>query len=286
MKYIIFIIILVAQTINSALAYDLKVVVVSGYSKPWVVISADQVNPKNIKSARIHFHGWTQSPKSGLAFNPKYDFDWIVAEKIPNEAQIKKFVESYSIQREVEVDSSRVVLIPLSRGHCDQYEELEDISKFDSIIKKLFTEIGLNANPFLIRHMSAHSGGGKTLSRLLKNADHSLVLSKVSQAYLYDAIYHQDTVNELKTWVLNHHEGNLKQLKLFSIAGQSPEKFGKGLFKSIETGEVTQVLSVDGIKLNVKNKITKNTDRVILIQESNETKRLNHWSLVSSLWLF
>lgn len=285
MKKTILILLLLLLFQNLASAYELKIVTVSGYSKPWIAISGDQAPMKDIKTARVHFHGWTQDSATGKGYRQEYDFDWTDPSKNPSDSQLKKFVEAYGMQREVDQDSSKIILIPLARGHCDQYGELADISKFDSAFKEVSLKLGLNLNQLKLRLVSAHSGGGAFLSKLLKNSAQSTFLSQTIRANFYDAIYQADTVNGLKSWISNNIPGELKQLRLFSIPNRGPSKYGEQIYSLKGSSETLQVVDIDGAKLKWKNKITLKGDWLSVLQEQ-APYRLHHWSLVKTAWLF
>jgi len=262
-------------------AYQLKAVVVPGYSKPWIMLHSDQSSVHEINQIRIHFHGWTQDPRTGKPYQPKIDFEWKDPKLPPSEIDMRKLIEGYSIQKEVESNDRLAIIIPLSRGHCDQYPEL--LTNFDSIFSNVLRAFDLNA---ALLHASAHSGGGQFLSHLLASASRSIFLSQTLKLSLFDAIYGDSTLMNLQKWLDETKGGEVAQLQLLSISHQKPSLLADKFFTKISALENLRNYKFNGILINTKSKKLENGNQISLIEEGVIPNTLNHWTLLQQLWSF
>lgn len=273
------------QGMTIASAYEIKVNTVEGYSKPWILIHANGAKISDLKEGRIHFHGWTQDPATGAPYNDQYDFPWTDSSKTPEISDLKKFVDAYGMGVEVEKNPGRAILIPLSRGHNDEYGELLELNVFAKVFSKVLWSFSINEHQFKLISVSAHSGGGSTLSRLLSDDGMNGVFGSVGVVRLYDAIYSVETVNNIELWIKNNHH-RFKVIKLFSIPGQSPAKYGEMLYSSSGSGETIHVTDIEGVLFNQKSKFLAGGGWLQTIQEQRAPFRFNHWSLVTQFWNF
>jgi hypothetical protein len=70
-------------------------------------------------------------------------------------------------------------------------------------------------------HLSAHSGGGRTVGRWLK------FKTKIETVTIFDGVYSELQKQQLKIW----YETGVGQLNLYAIEGQSPYRFNMALLK-------------------------------------------------------
>lgn len=269
--------------LNDVLAYELRVIQTQGYSRPWIVVSADGADFSKLNQGRIHFHGWTQYRENGKPYHPHYDFLWENPDKSPDIEDLKKFVEAYGVQREVEKNPDMLMVIPVSRGRCDDYPQIHQVSTFDQAVQNLLQELGIAFPDFKFVHLSAHSGGGKVLSELLEKASESRFLSPSAKVTLYDAIYGEDWKNRILIWMNSTGPGQHRQLDLFTLPGQTPSKFSGMILNSIPSSAQTSTWMVKGNAFFEEKKIFQNQVTVRRIQETLPLE-LNHWSLVEFFW--
>ena len=265
----------------SSNAYEMKIASVPGYSKVWLMVMADRVSVDEIRNIRMHLHGWTQDRNTGAPVNPLFDFEWKNPSTPPTQSGLKKFVESFGIQNEVEKNHDRAVLIPISRGHCDQYPEL--LNGFDRTFSAVLGSFGLPEDQVKLVHVSAHSGGGEVLSRLLVDST-SRFFTHVKHVTFYDAIYSAGTQNRLMTWILAKKEGLIKSLDLPVITGGSPWVRASDLFDQLSSVESTEFKTVGGYQLKFRAKVLSSFNFVHVVTESKKAPTLDHWTIVKTLW--
>ena len=257
-------------------AYDLTILKVSGYSKPFVLISSGALPMESLHRIHLHLHGWTQDPINGKPFRQGFDFSWKDTNVTPSEGDLRRFVEAYSIQKTVEGFPDRAVLIPIARGHCDQYNELT--ADFEGILSKVFESVGMNSDQLVIDSASAHSGGGEVLSKLLHSSSN---LQKTGKVFMIDAVYHDATRDRLKLWLGNRIEGSARTLEMPVIPNQSPQKYGAEILGSIQAAEKKLDFLWADSRFVGAEKIAANGNTFLLYRES-KTMKLDHWTIVKN----
>jgi hypothetical protein len=171
------------------------------YPRPVLIIV-----PAKIESLRLHFHGHK------LGKYPEYEKD------------LPSMVKSFGLTSSLCL-GSEVAVFPESSGNCTTYDSvLKDQSSIDTFSKDLHAALGQNLKSAPL-HISAHSGGGRVLSRFLT---YGISASKVS---VFDGIYSEAVKNSLRDWY-KASDGNLM---LATIKGMSPETFTAKL--KLEIGE-------------------------------------------------
>lgn len=265
----------------SSQAFEMKTVSVTGYSKVWLVLYENEKSLNEAVRGKIHFHGFTQDQKTGAAFEPQYDFAWPDGSKMPSEEQLRHFVSGYELQREVQNHPNHILLIPISRGHCDQYPELYDPAKFDEVFSKVLAAAGVSESKFTLTMASAHSGGGELLSRLLDKNAASKFFSKVVRADFYDGIYSAASTARLKNWI---NAAFPRELRLFSIPKQTPAIYGEKIFQTVQGKAQSTYKMVGEIRATERTKKSFSESKVFVVQGAE--KSLNHWSLVKTFWVY
>lgn len=272
-----------AVTQLNAWSYELKITQVEGYSKPWVLISASGQNLNTISDLRLHLHGWTQEPKTGKAYYPLFDFDWKNPQIQPTSADLKKFVDAYGIGQDVDQNPNHAVLIPISRGRCDQYRELLD--DFERIYLQTLKNFGIFSNQIKLTRVSAHSGGGEYLSRLIVDSRFRS-FSDVNTVVFYDAIYSDMTRDRLISWVNLPSSEYHKKLVLPVIRGQGPSHRAHAILDTWPDSEKTEIHTMGSLKILIRSKTLPGENHVLVISEDQGSTLLNHWTLVRELWNF
>lgn len=111
--------------------------------------------------------------------------------------------------------SSDVTIFPESDGNCSTYDQTLNTKKdFTNFLNELHSATGsyLKGAPLSV---SAHSGGGRTITRML---DAGLTINQVT---IFDGIYSEGQKNSLKNWFI---KGGGK-LFISTVRGMSPENY-------------------------------------------------------------
>ena len=185
------------------------------------------------------------------------------------------------MQREVEAKPTRMILIPLARGHDDQYPELFDITRFDLALSQVLQSLGLDDNKLELPVMSAHSGAGEVLSRLLEQASLSHFVGQVRRIDFFDAIYSEETTGRLSTWI---SASVAHELRLFSIPKGEPSQHAEVIYQSLSGPESVNVSMNQGFNIKSSMKMLPSGGSISIIQET--AQRLDHWSLAKMAWMF
>jgi hypothetical protein len=163
---------------------------VPGYSKP-VLITI----PVMASTFRIHFHGHK------LGTYTEYEKD------------LPSMVKSFGLNESL-CAGQQITIFPESDGNCYNYDnELENKVEFTNFFKSLHSVTGGNLKS-LPMHVSAHSGGGRAVMRLLKAG------IPVEQVTIFDGTYAKDQKDGLAEW---YRKGSGK-LILATVLDRSPDK--------------------------------------------------------------
>jgi hypothetical protein len=160
--------------------------------------------PSEAAEFRLHFHGHK------LGVYPEY------------EKSLSSMIKSFSLNSEL-CRSKQITAFPDSLGKCKTYDEvLKDKAGLEVFFNDLNVVSGqhLKTLPF---HISAHSGGGRTVARIL-NAQFP-----VAQVSIFDGIYSDVQKRSLIDWY-QKAEG---KLVLASVKGMSPESYTTQLKKDL-----------------------------------------------------
>lgn len=263
--------------IGSSQAYQLKLVQVPSYPRPWALIAADGVDLSQLKSGRIHFHGWTQDQKTGAPYHLEFDFHWKNPRQNPTESDLRKMIDGYGMAREVDRNPERLMMVPISRGHCDDYVELKKEGRFEEVLLQVLASVGISRDGFRVIQMSAHSGGGDLLSRILTD--------EVISATVYDGIYGQEAANRIANWIKRDQTSDLKILTLITIPHLKPAQYSSQILSSLKGESKMRTELRNSIPLEVSQKGSERGNQALWIQEVSTSLVLNHWTLVRFFWL-
>ncbi len=158
--------------------------------------------PKEVTGLGVHFHGHL------LGKYPEYERD------------LGQMIQSFYLNRSLCV-SKKMIIFPRSEGNCQTYDSrLKD----NQSLLKFFNDIeGATERSFPALSLSAHSGGGRTVSRILNSG------LAVSEVTIYDGIYSENDRETIKNWFLTKNG----TLRLSSVKGMTPEKLCKKMVASI-----------------------------------------------------
>lgn len=171
------------------------------YPKPVLIIV-----PIKIESLRLHFHGHK------LGKYPEYEKD------------LPSMVKSFGLNSSLCL-GTELAVFPESSGNCSTYDQiLKDKTSIETFSKNLHAALGQNLKTAPL-HISAHSGGGRALSRFLTSG---ISTSKVS---VFDGIYSEEVKNSLRDW----YKATDGKLMLATVKGMSPETYTAKL--KFEIGE-------------------------------------------------
>ena len=161
------------------------------YPRPVLIIV-----PAKIESLRLHFHGHK------LGKYPEYEKD------------LPSMIKSFGLNASL-CSGTELAVFPESSGNCTTYDTvLKDQPSIEVFTKDLHAALGQNLKSAAL-HISAHSGGGRVLSRFLTSG---IATSKVS---VFDGIYSESVKNSLRDW----YKTSDGKLMLATIKGMSPETY-------------------------------------------------------------
>jgi hypothetical protein len=220
---------------------------VAGYSKNVLVIL-----PKTVSSLRVHFHG-----------HKLYKY-------LEYDKNLTSMVKAYGIAPDICL-SQEAVIFPESSGKCEDFDrELKTPSQISGFLTGLHTATGnlLKANPL---HLSAHSGGGRTVGRMLDAG------IKTTEVTIFDGIYSQAQNKQLIDW----YQKTQGQLNLYSVRGMSPHNYASALVKQLKLSPK----SSETIIKNVPYQQIEAERLVILNRDNNGEEALKaHYSILSQTW--
>lgn len=237
-----------------------------GYPRPTAWIS---VPDRPLSRLRIHLHGWTQNP-AGQALNPAFDIPWPDG-KTPSAAEILKMAMAYGMHRDVCDPASGTVLMPLSRGHVDDYRLRfklpADFLRWKNAVTALIHPTGtLNRTPVLPWTLSAHSGGGAIAARSVDPDDFTL-----ERILLLDATYDSATAAFFKSWIEQGRDPlKPRTLEVFSV--------------TTPTASHSRAISLPGPAEIDGFTRTVRTPPAILVREIRNDSKFDHYSIVPARW--
>jgi hypothetical protein len=192
------------KTIKNKCHTKLCVTNTNHFSQPMAVILPQE--PAQI--FRIHFLGHTSNNGKPISQNGYYDHDLTTAVlnfDFSNRACGKK--------------SNEVIVIPWSQGKCENYDR--EIINAKDFLRHFDTLIDIFNLPL---HLSAHSGGGRVLSRILETK--SDLNFKIKNLTLYDGIYSQKEALRFSKWILENPDVHFRNVTLINgIPDQLTQKY-------------------------------------------------------------
>lgn len=209
--------------------------------------------PKKLESINVHFHGYQ------LGIYSQY------------EASLPSMVSAFKLEENI-CKNNQAMVFPKSIGKCETYDSFfKDAGPFKKLIGAITSLIPqMNHLPI---SLSAHSGGGRTLARILDQ--------DISSASLYDGIYSEKEVESISNWYRNTNGS----LKLVAVKGEtfSPFKFSKKILANLNL----ENQSSENVEIHGK-KYTKieNSNLLFLHREltSSDSHLLDHYRIVEETW--
>lgn len=217
---------------------------VSGYSREVLILV-----PENATSLRVHFHGHK------LYIYPEYD------------KNLKSMVKAFNLAPLI-CSRGEVVVFPESTGKCVDYDkELTDGKSFKAFFDGIH-EASRSHLKDLPLHVSAHSGGGRTVARMLKAGYDPKAVT------LFDAIYADFQRIEIKNW----YTSGTGELNLFNTAWGEPSKHAQKLIEELTLSPLASTTKIKGQTYKVK----KGTKFHFL--ERNEGSGKAHMNVLTETW--
>ena len=217
------------------------------YPKPILVAI-----PKDASQLRLHFHGHK------LGVYPEY------------EKNLTSMVKSFGLNSEL-CENEQITVFPESDGKCATYDQvLKDKASFETFFSDLNSATGQNLKSLPL-HLSAHSGGGRTVARLL-NAGFP-----VNQVTIFDGTYSEEQKKSLKNWYLKD-EG---KLILATVKGMSPEIYAGQLKKELGLSMKSSKSTIKGKEFDVHQ-----SDRLIHYSRAAgpEGSTKAHYDVLTQTW--
>jgi hypothetical protein len=230
-----------------------------GYPRPtaWIRVPGSKAT-----RLRVHLHGWTQHPK-GDAIHPEYDFSWPTGHS-PDARKVLKMILAYGMDRDSCDPSFGTLVMPLSRGHVDDYRHHfktpGDLSRWKESVRKTILADRL---PWTL---SAHSGGGAIAARSIDPED-----STLDRVILLDATYDSDTPLFFNSWIaLGNDPLKPRKLEVYSVTGPTA-KYSRRV-------SLPGTAEVDGFTRTVRTPTAK------LVLEIRTDLQFDHYSVVPARW--
>lgn len=206
--------------------------------------------PMEVNGLGVHFHGHL------LGKYPEYEKD------------LGEMIQSFHLNKDLCV-SKKMIIFPRSEGNCQTYDsQLKDKPS----LLRFFHDIEMATDrSFPIFSLSAHSGGGRTVTRILKSG------LAVSEVTLYDGIYSERDRDTLKDW----YQTKNGLLRLSSVSGMTPEKMCKNIGVSIAPER-----SVIQTKINNVNYEKQEAERFQYLNRTsgNENLLKAHYKILEETW--
>ncbi|MBA2404696.1 MAG: hypothetical protein H0V66_07985 [Bdellovibrionales bacterium] len=162
-----------------------------GYPQPVLMLV-----PKKVAALRLHFHGHK------LGKFPEY------------EKNLTSMLQAFKLNQSL-CQASELAVFPESSGNCTTYDEtLRDKPALENFLTELHSALGQNLKRAPL-NLSAHSGGGRVLSRFLAS---QIPVASVS---VFDGIYSESVKNILSQW----YKTSEGKLVLATVKGMDPYKF-------------------------------------------------------------
>lgn len=220
---------------------------VAGYSKNVMVLV-----PAVTSSLRVHFHGHK------LFHFPEYD------------KSLPSMIQAFGIASAI-CKKQETVVFPESSGKCADYDrELAHVEQMKKFLSGLHTATGnhLKSHPL---HLSAHSGGGRTVGRLLAAG------IKTEEVTIFDGIYSEAQKKQVKDW----YQKGQGQLNLFSVRGMSPHNHATSLVNELKLKPKLTEISIGKVPYQKSE-----ADRLLILNRGNngETALQAHYNILSQTW--
>ena len=207
--------------------------------------------PQQVLKLRWHFHGHK------LNKFPDYD------------RNLSSMIDAFGLRNSI-CQGQEMVVFPESKGNCEDFDQqLKTKSDFDQFLQHL--NIAMNGQISTIPlHVSAHSGGGRTVGRLLAQE------VKATEVTLFDGIYSNELKNQISQWFIKGQG----ELKLYSIKGLSPQNYVNSMVK-----ELNLELSKDEIELKEKKFRKLSGERILILHRDYVGDALKaHYDIVTETW--
>jgi hypothetical protein len=234
----------------------------AGYTQKIAILSPKE-KPSNL--LQYHFHGFR--------FNNNYSWQF--------DRSLDHVIQGFQLQRSVCGESPKILIIPYSEGQNSDYRGFFTNSDiFNQFHNAVLDYLKLSSVEQL--HLSAHSGGGKTVSMIA--AGSALNIKKIS---IYDGIYGQSWSDDLLKWA---RKAGKKHLKLVAVApnlidsknwqtlkGADPFKFSRALLtQNAQTLKITQEQKGYVVRSRIEETVTD------FFFEANTSS--DHYTIVTHWW--
>ena len=206
--------------------------------------------PKEVNALGVHFHGHL------LGKYPEYERD------------LGHMIRSFHINKGLCV-SKKMMIFPRSEGNCQTYDShLKDKQSLMRFFHDIETA---TERSFSTLSLSAHSGGGRTVSRILKSD------FAVSEVTLYDGIYSENDRETIKNW----YQTNNGFLRLSSVSGMTPEKMCKKIVASISPEISVIQTKINNVKFE---KLEAERFHYLNRKSDNENLLKAHYKILEETW--
>lgn len=247
------------------------------YSNSLSIITPLKLDLKEIKKIRFHLHGHSFGQlQSGE------DFD-------SSPQAIEKGFKLGAIT----CKAKQPIILPFSKGKCTDFDEsLNESKDFDLLVLDLLTKLELNSTKIGIE-VSAHSGGGRTVTRILKDIKYNPISEKASEriqkVWIFDGIYNKERKESYVKWLENSvnvsfntyaiapKEANQNYEKYI---GSSPYNYSKDILSDLTSEKMALPFMKKGA-FKVKASTDK-SDLSFVYEQSYSS--FQHWYILRDFW--
>lgn len=209
--------------------------------------------PAVVDSWRVHFHGHK------LGVFPEY------------ESSLSSMVSAFQLPLPI-CRAREAVVFPASAGKCDDYDQqLKSKAQLETFLNEVRQAMRISPASAAF-HVSAHSGGGRTVGRIL---DAGISVDKLS---VFDGIYSGSLKGKIKSW----YELRRGNLQLSSVKGQGPDGHSLALLKEVQGPIKSQRIKLSGTMYELEA-----SKRLWILRRGPGKDALkSHYDVVSETWEF
>lgn len=254
-----------------------KLTGLKNYSREVGIIIPNDLSSSSVRKVRFHLHGHS----FGKLPNGE-DFD----------SSIFTIEKSFNLGV-VACKSKTPLFIPFSKGKCTDFDtKIYDTKDFNNLMNELLAKTYLNDMKAQIE-MSAHSGGGRTITRIIKDAkynkDSNEPTSRIKSIYLFDAIYNEARKNSYISWLKKSKDVSFNSFAIspsssnqyfLKFKGASPYRYSRDIIKALTNEQMALPYKKKGV-FQVKAS-TDHNDLNFVYEKSYGD--FHHWYLLKDFW--
>lgn len=193
-------------------------------------------------------------------------------------------IKNMQLDQNLCTDNAKTIIVPFSYGKCEDFDKyFKSIEDFKRVHNDLLAKSKTEQMPILT--LSAHSGGGRALSKIIQSSD-----IPIQNVKLYDAIYSSWQPQAIKDWYNKTDEAQLSMINVApkgttaqnyqSTQGASPYNYSKKLFNDLSVDPQHRQIELNSNTLNQFQSTQQKKSISFAFENStscNHYTVLNHW---------